>query len=461
MAVYDLSEKLTQYGIHDIKVQSFANGYEPSDPVELTYSIGAKIKITRGIVTLLSVISGVTAFDVFIDGVQYGTKAYDGTPEWNIDVEDYTEALVDGKHSMTLRAVGVGIEDNRSNEVTWYKGVAPVYGVSWVNDDTTTMTRTDQAEGMSYAIQSSDGSIASDFNDVFPWNEATIVELEAGKFLHMPEMYFRITTDNANKITGVAVSKTPGDGDWYKTAEFYYGIYGASSTGSTLQSVAGVQRLYSQTRATFRNRARATGEGYQQLDLYHRTIMTFLWWIEWATKNSESIMVGKTSATGSSRVQTGGTDSVNTPSGFNTTTKQMRYHYIEDFIGNYMEWVDGVAGSTSNKVWVSADPTVYADTNGASGYNQLAYATTGNGYAIKAFGWDSNNPFLCYYHTASGSNYNQGFCDYGSLVSSSGPVLFVGAHWNNSSTAYGLVSFSYASASYTSGAIGGRLLYKP
>lgn len=335
---------------------------------------------------------------------------------------------------------------------------SPIYGVSWTNDATTTMTRTDDAVSMTYAIQSSDGSISSDFNDVFPWNETVITELSAGKFLKMPEMYFRIGTDTNGDINSVAVSQSPSDeGNWYKVDSFYYACYGASANGSALQSKTGTTRLYSTTRANFRTKAQATGDGYQQLDLYHKTVMNFLWWIEWATKDSSTIMTGKTSATGSSQVNTGGTDSVSTPSGFNTSTQQMRYHYIEDFVGNYMEFYDGISGATNNKVYVSANASKYSDTVGADGYSQVSYTTSGSGW-IYSFGWDNNNAFLCYPRLTNSSTQG-GFSDYCYALSSSYPVMYGGAHWNNSSANYGLCYCNNNSVSNANNNISARLIY--
>lgn len=463
MPIYDLSEKLKTYGTFHIKAQSLADGYENSDFAELTYSIGPTIAIKSGVISIVAVIEGITAFDVYVDGVKKGQAAYDYSADWGITAADYLTTEEDGKHVITLCAIGDGVADNRSNAVTCYKGTAPIYGVTWTNDTTTTMERTDDAVGLSYAIQASDGSIASDFNDTFPWNETAVLTLEAGDFLRMPEMYFRIGTDDNGDINAVAVSKNPsGDGDWFKVDPFYYGIYGASANGSGLASLTGKTRLANTSRPNFRTRARATGAGYYQLDLYHKTVMTFLWWIEWATKNSESIMPGKTSATGSSPCQTGGTDQVSTPSGFNTATKQMRYHYIEDFVGNFLEWIDGVSGMTNSKVWVSSNPDDYADTNGPANYKQPSYNTTGSGNCIKAFGWDAENPFLCYFSKTTGSqNWTQAFCDGGWAVSSSFPVVYSGACWYYSSAVCGLCFCSNAYAGGADSGIGGRLLYNP
>ena len=335
----------------------------------------------------------------------------------------------------------------------------PIYGVRWVNNDTTTMQRTDDSAWFSYKKNiPDDGSISSDFNDVFPWNEAKKETLEAGEFLHMPDMYFRIGVDENGNINSVAVSNKAHEvGDWYKVDSFYYGLYGASENGDKLASLSGKDRLANVTRGDFRTKAKATGSGYFQLDLYHKTVMTFLWWIEWAYKNSSYIMDGAVYE--SSPCQTGGTNEVSTPSGHSATTGQMRYHYIEDFIGNFFEYIDGVSGSTDNKVWVSSNPDDYADANGPANYKQLSYATSGSRNCIRAFGWDPENPFLCYYSKADLSVWDTGFCDDGHLVDSSYPVMYSGANWNNLNVSHGLCFCDSTGAGNAGSLIGGRLLY--
>lgn len=339
-----------------------------------------------------------------------------------------------------------------------------VYGVRWTNDTSKTMTRTDNASDMSYSINSSTGAIASDFDDVFPWNEAKVETVDGNKMLKMPEMWFRITTDANGDICGVAVSKASHEaGEWYRVAPFYYGCYGASGDNNGLKSVSGVSRLASKTRADFRSYAKAAGSGYQQLDLYHKTVMMFLWWIEWATKKSDSIMSGRISGSGtgggSSVCACGGTDSVPTPSGFNPTTAQMRYHYIEDFVGNLYEWVDGAVWNTN--LYVTADPSLYSD----SSSNLELWGKNGNrdktSGSVIAFGWDSSQPFLIWSTKTNKndtSSYNTGFCDYCSTTDSSYPVVCSGAGYSNSSAVIGLSYFYQYNASYTYSNLGGRLL---
>ena len=340
----------------------------------------------------------------------------------------------------------------------------PIYGVSGLaNDLSVTLTRTDDAVGMSYAIDSSTGSITSDFNNAFPWNEAEVVNDTAGKFLHMPDMYFRVGVNANNEITDIAVSKTQGDfGTWYKVDSFYYGCYGSSTANGKSQSVSGVARQVNETRAQFRSKSAQNGADYFQLDLYHRTVMIFLWLIEFATRNSDSVMSGRISGSGSqggSSVRiTGGTDNLTTPSGYETKYGQMRYHYIEDFVGNLFEFVDGVncmaAGANH---YVTDDPSEFSDSE--TGMTALSYAVPSDGN-ILALGWDSNNPFMCMPIRASGTSYTTGFCDRWVSSGSGYPVLFCGAFWNSSGANLGLAFFHAHAVSHTYSNIGGRLLKK-
>lgn len=334
-----------------------------------------------------------------------------------------------------------------------------IYGVAWTNDGTTTMTRTDDAVEMTYAI--SNGKVASDFDNVFPYNEMKRTIIDGNVFVYVPAMFFRITTDENKKITAVAVSQTQGDGDdWYETRPFYYGAYGASSDGSVLKSVSGVSRLVSITRATARTRAMATGDKYHQRDLYAGTILMFLWWIEFATKNSASVMTGTQYGK-----TTGNTDSIYNEeegenfcvSGYNTSTSQMVWHGIEDYIGNGMEWEDGITGDgTSGGVqYVSDDYTKYNDTG--SGMDTLSFnSPTTSGNCLEALGWDEEKPFLCQpIATRSDSNYTTGFCDYGST--SNNIVSYRGCN-GPSNAGSGVSYFTRCNVSYSGSYVGCRLL---
>ena len=460
--IYDLSQRLSNYGIYHIKSQSSATGYEDSDFAQVTYNIGATISIAGDKVSIVNVINGVTSFGVYIDGVLVGNALYSGASDWELDLSTF-QGVADGKHTVELCAIGTGIADNRSNPVTYYRGTLPIYGVSGLTDSTPTLYRTDDAEGMDFVINSSSGSIDSDFNEVFPWNEAEVVEDDAGMFLSMPEMFFRVGTDGDGRITDIAVSKMPsGEGDWFSVEPFMYGCYGASLENNKLVSKSGVARRANTRRYQFRSYASNNGSEYYQLDLYHRTVMLFLWWIEWATKKSDSIMSGVISGSGtvggSSAKNTGGTDEVETPSGFELTRHQMRYHYIEDFVGNYWEFVDGICcQNVGTGDYVTADPSKFSDDT--TGKTQLSYTAPSGGY-IKAYGWDSTQPFMCMPCEVGGSNSTY-FCDYSEGRSASAPVLLCGASCSSSSARFGLSCCYCYSANNNSYIFGARLLKNP
>lgn len=463
----NLAEVISNYGHYNIKVICSAEGYVDSDPVTTEYYRGAKFQIDGSIISIIDAISAVTAFSIIVDGEIITTVDYDGSEDWQVDLTQYGSLIPNGKRTVRLKAIGDGIDsDNLSNSVTYFAGVTPAYGVSGLYGETPTLTRTDEAVGLSFSIDTSTGSIASDFNDAFPWSQATIVQDSYdNEFLRMPTMYFRIGHDSSSRLTDIAVSEIPrpGDGEWYEVPSFDYGLWGGSVSGNKLYSKKGVSRAASISRPNFRTYAKALGDEYLQKDLYHATVMRFLWLIEFATKDSASVMTGVIS--GSYRA-TGGTSAVTTPSGYNTSTKQMRWHYIEDFVGNYLEFEDGVyAGrqsSASSKYYdyATSDSAKFADST--ANYQKLSYPTPIINGELAAYGWDPDNPFLCMpTEGVSNNNYNTHFCDAAGISSSSYPCVCGGADAGNSYAYCGLFYSGRYSVTYASGNIGGRLLRIP
>lgn len=458
----DLESFGLPYGVKTVKAKAKGAGYVDSAySNSIAYNSAPRVVPEQGHIAIYNLRSDVTSIEVYIDGELKVTQAYDHITAATPFIIDLSDLSINAniQHPLYVKAKGAGVPDNSSTTVMY--GAGPIYGVSGLCGDAVALTRTDDAEGLTFAINSSTGAISSDFNDVFPWNVAQLGNDDKGNaFITLPDMYFRVGVDGKKRITDVAVSNVPsGDGKWYKVNSFSYGRYGASQAGNVLKSISGVNRQASATRAQFRNWAAANGNSYRQLDLYHHMVLLFLWWIEWATKNSESIMTGKTSATGSGYVKTGGTDAVETPSGFNPTTKQMRYHYIEDFVGNYLEFVDGFVGGIGNTIYATTDTSKFSESSeGLDALSITAPSTSGD--CIAAFGWDENHPFLCFpIETISDSSYKKGFCDY--VSKNNYPVLYTGAYGSYSSAYCGVSYLARSSASYSDSAIGGRLLKTP
>lgn len=338
-----------------------------------------------------------------------------------------------------------------------------IYGVSWVNDASTTMTRTDDAVGMSYSI--SNGRVTSDFDKVFPYNQMKRTVINGNTFVFVPAMWFRVVADVNKKITSIAVSSVKGEGDdWYPTRPFYYGAYGASSDGTVLKSVSGASRTYTITRATARQRAMTVGTNYHQRDLYAGTILMFLWWIEFANKNSASVMTGASYGN-----TTGNTDTIYNEeagenfcvSGYDTSTQQMVWRGIEDYVGNGYEWEDGVTGNgtSGGEQYVSDDYKLYDDYSGGSQMSALTFnSPTTTGGCLEALGWDETKPFLCQpIATRSDSNYVSGFCDNASTKNN---IVSCRGCENPTYAFYGVSCFNRLSVSYSGINIGCRLMLR-
>lgn len=449
----DLLDYIHNYGTYLVKVKCFCDRFDPSYDINLIYEItGARLKIYRNrYLKIVKNLYGTFTFELLIDNEVVDTFEYDGDEDFQIDLDEYE--IEDGKRQVNIRAVGEGLNENISNSLFYYRGGAPVYGVSGLTESTPTLTRTDDAEGLTFSVDNTTGEIESDFNDVFPWCDAELVENEAGKFLKMPDMYFRIGTDESHRITDIAVSAEPrtGDGNWYFMPSFLYGCYGASIQNNKLYSVSGVTRAAGHARATYRTYAANQGEGFHQLDLYHYVPMVFLFWIEFATRKCETIMTGRYSGSGtsggSSIVACGLTDGLRTPSGFELAYKQMRYHYIEDFYGNVHEFLDGIISQGyGGRDYVTSDPTKFSDSI-TSDYRQVSYANPPANYSypvIRYIGWDEDNPFMVLpTETINDSTWNTYFCK--RSVSYGNPTVFVGATYANGIPNFGLYALGRCS----------------
>lgn len=471
---FDFSEYTTNYGNYSLSVVGIAEGHTDSDASTVTYSSQPTISYSNGYISPNNIIDGVSSIDLYIDDNKVDTLEYE--QGMSVLLEPYIEDI-GAKHTVYIKAIGDGIAENQSSTFNGYVVVRPIYGVSGLGDSTVNLTRLNNAVGMTYTINS-DGTITSDFDNVFPWNKADIVYDEYGnKFIQMPRMFFKVPNSWSYSANGtnwgyfvhqISVSEVPDNtGSWYEVEPFCYGCYKGYLNGTKLESKSGHQPSQTTTRANFRSYANNNGSGYHQTDLYHLTIMRFLWWIEFANKNSQAIMQGRVSGTGTAGgttlVNTGGTDVLTTPSGIEPTYGQMRWHYIEDFVGNLMEWIDGVYaniyGTSGYSDYATADPTKFSDTT--SGKSILSYKNPrSSGYNIHYIGWDPANPFLCTpMETVANTSYNTYFCDYYFKSTSTLPCVCYGSASNSTSSTVGLMYTYRYSSTATSSTVGSRLLY--
>lgn len=143
----------------------------------------------------------------------------------------------------------------------------------------------------------------------------------------------------------------------------------------------------------------------------------------------------------------GATDSLTVPSGqLSNNGDRMRWRYIEDFIGNGLEFFDGLTGTIATDI-----ESNYTDDRITG---ELTFSTC-SGY-FKSLKIDPSKPFIAI-PQEKGGNTTTYYCDYVSFNNSQ--AYFRGRNRKNPDC--GLFSFYSCEASYGESGIGSRLLLIP
>lgn len=339
-----------------------------------------------------------------------------------------------------------------------------IYGVDLVGSASpSALTRTDDAVGLNVTVGTSE--ITSDFDNCYPWSNIEEVTDGAGNvFVKIPKFYSKITK-NADGTYKHQLSGTKHEGfdTLFKVGakEIDYvmvGKYEGSGSSSRVYSKSGQMPLLSITMDNFRNGCKANGAGYQQYDFLIDLIIKELWLVEMKTTDCQSIMYGYANSN-SSKIITGGTDTVATPTGSpisNSDGKHAcKYRGIENPWGNIFKWCDGISFSGSS-VYVCTEPTAYSAGKTTGLYEYYGTRASRDGFVKTVAPLAEGS--LIQYVTAVGADESSYYCD-NSWVG--GTVLYCGGHWSNGANAGLWCWGGKASASDTNGSGGGRLCYKP
>ena len=452
MAIIDLTQLLLPYGSRTIKVKATGTGFDDSDwSNTVTYQclpmLSKKDASTLTIGNTRAAFTTYTLYDK--NDTVLDTVSFSGSDGDTIDVDVTNFGFTQDAYNDIYCVASNGEDTYTSTTFKFWYGNNIILGVSGLYNSTTALTRTDAAVGKTWTMTSNE--ITSDFDTLFPFNEMKRVTVDDNVMVYVPEMYWRLGYDSSGRLTDIAVAPeeittlASGQVSAHSNA-FYYGAYGASyDANNKMQSKSGVARRYSQTRAQFRTAAQAIGTGYQLIDVLHTRILEMLWLIEFADKQSENIMWGYTNYGGNC----GATDTLTAPSGQLANQGRMRWRYIEDFIGNGYEIIDGIVGT-----YVTADPSQYGDTQNVG----ISYTGTSiNGYELAALqSPDSNNPLLLVpKEGVSNSSYNTYFCDY---VNNPAGNYMIYRGRNNSASSKGLFYWGASVVSDSFYYIGSRLL---
>ncbi|MEG1792530.1 MAG: prepilin-type N-terminal cleavage/methylation domain-containing protein, partial [Bacilli bacterium] len=201
-------------------------------------------------------------------------------------------------------------EEDRVNVIN--KKKSKVYGLKWDGNDV--YTRLDDAVGMTANVGLNQETPKNDFDNAEIYKDMVDVEDTYGnQFVTIPKFYIKKTV--TGDIWEWRISKVKKDNDYYLPACFYdevkgkelpyilVGKYDASETGGKLESKTGVKPLVSRNIDQFRTLATSNNQsgvtGYQLLDIHALDAIQVLFYIEFATLNSQNVMKGnsKTRAT--------------------------------------------------------------------------------------------------------------------------------------------------------------------
>ena len=194
------------------------------------------------------------------------------------------------------------------NDLLLLRNKGTIMGASWGKGELPALTRTDAAIGMVATAGVDTTVVRNDFDNAPIFGEIRQVTDTLGNvFMRIPKFYIR-KTDGADYKTW-QVSKRKYDGfylpwcfwDFTNSRELPYvdvGKYPASKAATKLQSVSGAYPLVNINIVDMRTYARANNAdgllGYQQLDLHVVDLLQTLFYIEFATLDTQSIMAGYT-----------------------------------------------------------------------------------------------------------------------------------------------------------------------
>ena len=186
-----------------------------------------------------------------------------------------------------------------------------IYGVSWSKGESPILMRTDAAVGMAAAAGVDNQTVHNDFDDAGIYRDIIEVTDSLGNvFMRIPKFYIRKTDATNSKTWQISQHRHKGFylpwcfWDFENHRELPWidiGKHNASlGGGGKLESKPGTYPLISKTIVGFRDYARANNagslRGYQQMDIHVMDLLQTLFYIEFATLHSQSIMAGYTSA---------------------------------------------------------------------------------------------------------------------------------------------------------------------
>jgi hypothetical protein len=227
---------------------------------------------------------------------------HDGTDSPKVKYSDVDEAPT----KATPADVIAGLSDTTyiTPAVLHEAWIQPIFGVSWDGGENPTLTRINTSQGMVANAGVDSQVVRNDFDYAPIFSEIEdYVDDYSNQFVSIPKFYIKKTANGAARTW--QISKRRIDGAYLPTCfwdfeherELPYVLVGKytanlSDDGTKLESKSGKWPLVNKNIVDFRNYAKANGTGYQQLDGVIVDLLQTLFYVEFATLNSQSIMMG-------------------------------------------------------------------------------------------------------------------------------------------------------------------------
>ena len=305
---------------------------------------------------------------------------------------------------------------------------------------------------------------------------ADITTLGNDVMLELPErLGYMIEWQNTEKtLLKVSVTNEPDNAaynydafslDSYNDCDrIYIGTYKGHCTGNKAYSSSGKAVTVSQTIDAFRTWCRARGKGYQQRTYGSVKLMQCLYIISHGTLGSQAAVgTGYVASSHSAGVNTGGTNAygfdseiirASNPSYMTDQNHQVKCLGLEDFWGNYWEFVDGLV-SDANRNVMTCDIAKNFVTNGTGYKNNGNGGVTANiANYMKLPQGGSDAGFTARDVSGSDSTY---FCDYAYLSASC--LAIFGGYWTYALSAGAFQLYVSPAFSLSAASVGCRLMY--
>lgn len=255
-------------------------------------------------------------------------------------------------------------------------------------------------------------------------------------------------TDNPNNSNFKYYAHTRGT---TRKEAFYLGAYLAFLDGSKLRSVAGRKPQDSKSIANFRSFAENNGQGYDLCGFYQLTLLQAMYVLKYGNLDSQTAL-GKGLSGGNQDTanMTGATNGKGADYGTSSDTQQMRFQFIENFYGNRLWAIDGIATDSSCTIFTATDNF----NNNRSGYKNTGITGAKNGGYLGKVHGTSELGFIGKEFNGSATTYYSDYSYIGTDYS-----LFFGGNSGHGALAGAFFCHLNYSASGSSWSLAARLMF--